>query len=132
MLFRSQLTIEVTCSKGTYIRALARDIAAALGTVGHLAELTRTRVGPFCLGDALPLDDLETRGVASALLTPACAVAGAPTLTVTAEQRRRLVNGQAVELTSLRADAVWVYDPEHRLLCLASADGQMLRTRILL
>jgi tRNA pseudouridine55 synthase len=43
----------ISCSKGTYIRALARDIAARLGTCAHLIELTRTRVGPFLLADAV-------------------------------------------------------------------------------
>ena len=45
--------IEVSCSKGTYIRSLARDIASACGTVAHLKELKRTRVGPFKLEDAV-------------------------------------------------------------------------------
>ncbi len=45
--------IEVSCSKGTYIRSLARDIASACGTVAHLKELRRTRVGPFKLEDAV-------------------------------------------------------------------------------
>ena len=50
------LRIEVSCSKGTYIRSLARDIANACGTVAHLKELRRTRVGPFCLEDAVGTD----------------------------------------------------------------------------
>lgn len=48
--------IEVSCSKGTYIRSLARDIASACGTVAHLKELKRTRVGPFKLEDAVGAD----------------------------------------------------------------------------
>ena len=48
----SYALIEVTCSKGTYIRALARDIASELGSVAHLSALRRTRVGPFSLEDA--------------------------------------------------------------------------------
>ncbi|MBR0101631.1 MAG: tRNA pseudouridine(55) synthase TruB, partial [Treponema sp.] len=48
--------IEVSCSKGTYIRSLARDIASACGTVAHLKELRRTRVGPFKLEDAVGAD----------------------------------------------------------------------------
>ena len=57
--------IEVSCSKGTYIRSLARDIAAACGTVAHLKELRRTRVGPFKLEDACGAD---------ALFDPACSI----------------------------------------------------------
>jgi len=50
---------EVTCGKGTYIRSLARDIARALGTVGHVAALERTRVGRFNLADAVSRETLE-------------------------------------------------------------------------
>ncbi|MBR1402900.1 MAG: tRNA pseudouridine(55) synthase TruB [Treponema sp.] len=50
--------IEVSCSKGTYIRSLARDIAAKCGTVAHLKELKRTRVGPFRLDDAVRAESI--------------------------------------------------------------------------
>ena len=46
------LDVEVDCSSGTYVRALARDLGRALGTGGHLTALRRTRVGPFTLADA--------------------------------------------------------------------------------
>jgi tRNA pseudouridine55 synthase len=49
-------TLDVYCSKGTYVRSLARDLAEALGTVGHVAALRRTRAGPFALNHALALD----------------------------------------------------------------------------
>jgi tRNA pseudouridine55 synthase len=49
-------TLDVHCSKGTYVRSLARDLAQALGTVGHVAALRRTAAGPFTLAQALPLD----------------------------------------------------------------------------
>jgi tRNA pseudouridine55 synthase len=55
------LTVDIVCSKGTYIRSLARDLGEALGPGAHLAALRRTRTGPFTLTDALTLDDLETR-----------------------------------------------------------------------
>ncbi|MGM7647631.1 tRNA pseudouridine(55) synthase TruB [Nocardia sp. JW2] len=52
------LDVEVDCSSGTYIRALARDLGAALGVGGHLTALRRTRVGPFTLEHARTLDEL--------------------------------------------------------------------------
>jgi tRNA pseudouridine55 synthase len=52
------LDVAVTCSSGTYVRALARDLGAALGVGAHLTALRRTRVGPFGLADARTLDDL--------------------------------------------------------------------------
>ncbi len=53
---KAELTIRVHCSKGTYVRALARDIAKSLGTVGYLKSLTRTEIGPFSLEEALEVD----------------------------------------------------------------------------
>jgi len=55
-------TLAVTVSKGTYIRSLARDIAHALGTVGHVTYLRRTKAGPFTLERAIPLDKLNEIG----------------------------------------------------------------------
>lgn len=57
--------IDVTCSTGTYIRALARDAGDDLGVGGHLTSLCRTRVGPFALATALTLDDFAQRGAAA-------------------------------------------------------------------
>ncbi len=51
-----EVDLEVTCSKGTYLRMLCEDLGQALGTVGHLGALRRTRVGPFHVDQALPLD----------------------------------------------------------------------------
>ncbi|MEY2884780.1 MAG: tRNA pseudouridine(55) synthase TruB [Pseudomonadota bacterium] len=52
-------TLSALVSKGTYIRSLARDIAVALGTVGHVTMLRRTKAGPFTLGQAIALDKFE-------------------------------------------------------------------------
>jgi tRNA pseudouridine55 synthase len=54
-----RIAFEVACSKGTYIRVLAQQIAAALGTVGHLEQLRRTGFGDFTLRDAISMDTLE-------------------------------------------------------------------------
>ena len=59
---------EVECSSGTYVRALARDLGAALGVGGHLTALRRTRVGPFDLSVAHTLDDLA--GLADPVVLP--------------------------------------------------------------
>src|SRR3546814_8933058 len=56
------ITLSVRCSKGTYVRSLARDIAHALGAVGHVTMLRRTGAGPFTLEGAIPLDRLEEIG----------------------------------------------------------------------
>jgi tRNA pseudouridine55 synthase len=59
-----EVTFEVDCSSGTYVRAIARDVGAALGTGGHLARLRRTAIGSFRVDDAAPVDALTpARGI---------------------------------------------------------------------
>lgn len=53
------IVFEVECSKGTYIRSLCEDIAEKLGTIGYMKELRRTRVGEFCLTEAVTIEELE-------------------------------------------------------------------------
>ncbi len=128
----SELAFETTCSKGTYIRALARDVAVVLGTLGHLTALSRTRVGSFDLDDALTPDQLTTYGIDTAILPPTRALPECPTFTANAAEAARLVNGQAVEVAGLCAESVWVYDPSGLLIGLASANGTLLRPRLAL
>ncbi len=92
--------LEVRCGKGTYVRSLARDLAVALGTVGHVAALRRLAVGPFTAEAAFPLDLLvEFDHSAAALerllpiLTP---LADIPAVAVTGAEAELIRNGQAV------------------------------------
>ena len=61
------VTLTARVSKGTYIRSLARDIALALGTVGHVTMLHRTKAGPFAIAQAITLDKLHTAAMAREL-----------------------------------------------------------------
>jgi tRNA pseudouridine55 synthase len=128
----AQLSFEVTCSRGTYIRALARDIAVELGTLGHLTALVRTRVGPFSLENALTLDVIAAHGVAEVVLPANTALPDAPAYSATAAEAARLANGQVLPAAGLCAESLWVYDPLGKLVCLAAADGVLLRSRLLL
>ena len=93
-----EVTLSRTVSKGTYIRSLARDIAHALGTVGHVTMLRRTRAGPFALEQAISLDFLEEAAKARALtrmvLPLKAALDDIPALPVTPDQARLLRHGQ--------------------------------------
>jgi tRNA pseudouridine55 synthase len=93
-----EITLSATVSKGTYIRSLARDIAHALGTVGHVSYLRRTRAGPFGLEQAISLDFLENAAKARALtrtvLPLQAALDDIPALPVTPDQARLLRHGQ--------------------------------------
>jgi tRNA pseudouridine55 synthase len=93
-----QITLSATVSKGTYIRSLARDIARALGTVGHVTMLRRTRAGPFSLEQAVSLDFLEeaakARQVDGAVVPLQAALDDIPALPVTPDQAQLLRHGQ--------------------------------------
>jgi tRNA pseudouridine55 synthase len=91
-------TFSATVSKGTYIRSLARDIARALNTVGHVTKLRRTRAGPFGLESAISLDFLEeaakARQLTRTVLPLNAALDDIPALPVTPDQARLLRHGQ--------------------------------------
>ena len=90
----------VTCGKGTYIRALARDLAEAVGTLGHVVALRRTRVGPFVENQAIALDKLIALGHSAPafeyLLPIETALDDIPALALTGEQADLLRQGRAV------------------------------------
>jgi tRNA pseudouridine55 synthase len=97
---------EVQSGKGVYMRSLARDIAAACGTVGHVAALRRLRVGPFTEAQAIPLDKLQrgedTPPVSPDFLLPvATALADIPALALTEAEAFGLSHGQAISLVDL-------------------------------
>jgi tRNA pseudouridine55 synthase len=93
-----QITLSATVSKGTYIRSLARDIAQALGTVGHVTMLRRTKAGPFTLEQAISLDFLndaaKARTLDGAVLPLQAGLDDIPALPVTPEQAQLLHHGQ--------------------------------------
>ena len=92
------ITLSARVSKGTYIRSLARDIAYALGTVGHVTMLRRTKAGPFTLAHAVSLDKLgeaATGDALQALLLPLTAgLDDIPALALTPEQAAALRQGR--------------------------------------
>jgi tRNA pseudouridine55 synthase len=84
----------IRCSSGTYIRALARDLGAALGTGGHLTVLRRTSVGPYTIAQARTLDHLSERLVVTPLAE--AAAAAFPRVDLTASDARRLSQGARI------------------------------------
>jgi tRNA pseudouridine55 synthase len=93
-----EVTLSAEVSKGTYIRSLARDIAHALGTVGHVSYLRRTRAGAFSLEEAISLDFLseaaKARQLDGAVVPLAAALDDIPALPVTPDQAQLLRHGQ--------------------------------------
>jgi tRNA pseudouridine55 synthase len=111
-----QSVLEVTCGKGTYVRSLARDIALALGTVGHVTRLHRAAVGPFTDADAITLEQFEAAEAGEmrdGLLKPVSAgLAGIPEIRLDAGQANAVSHGNPVLLTGAGApvsmDECWV------------------------
>ncbi len=88
--------------KGVYVRAIARDLAAALGTVGHVSMLRRLRVGPFRVEDAIALEEMEALAHIDSesvfLLPTDMSLADIPALSVSEQEAAALRNGQALRL----------------------------------
>ncbi|HUO22068.1 MAG TPA: tRNA pseudouridine(55) synthase TruB [Caulobacteraceae bacterium] len=99
---RDHACIEIDCGKGTYVRAVARDLAAMLGVEGHVAELRRTRVGRFGEMQAISMEKLEElihKGASSEALLPVeTALDDIPALAVTTEDAFRLKQGRPIVL----------------------------------
>jgi tRNA pseudouridine55 synthase len=94
------ITLTAHVSKGTYIRSLARDIAKALGTVGHVTMLRRTRAGPFGLAQAISLDNLaehaKARTLEHILLPLRAGLDDIPALPLTPDQAGALRQGRVL------------------------------------
>lgn len=135
--------LEAECGKGTYVRALARDIGRILGCYGHICALRRTLVGPFDEADMIPLEQLEALcnraasgegSLADALLPVETALDDIPALAVTRADAARLHRGQAVLLRGRDAPnssgTVYV-TVAGRLLALAEiGNGELIPKRV--
>lgn len=132
------LTLKVTCSKGTYIRTLAEDIAAALGNCAHLESLRRLAVGPFREEQMLGFEELEKRIGAGrldeCLLAPDAAISDWPKRVLEASEAERFAHGNPVDGAGIRAGLVRVYGPEDRLLGIGEVrcDGRAHPKRLML
>jgi tRNA pseudouridine55 synthase len=121
---------EVASGKGVYMRSLARDLARACGTVGHITALRRLRVGPFLEASAIPLDKLrapeDTAPASADLLLPvATALADIPALALTQAEAVDLQHGQAISLVALMGRIPAAADPDGGLVR-AMAGGRVL------
>jgi tRNA pseudouridine55 synthase len=130
--------VRVASGSGFYVRALARDLGARLGTGGHLASLRRTRHGPFDVADALPgaaLATMDRDALRGRILAPAAAVAHLPAVTVTPAGLARIRHGNPVGPSALEpggaaalgaAGPVAVRGPDGALVAVAAARGGAL------
>ena len=140
--------VTVTCTSGTYIRALARDLGNGLGVGGHLTALRRTRVGPYGIDAATPLGELTAADFADGadggesarsgdradrvLIPLATAVAGSfPRLDLDADAARAVSYGQVVPAPDGAPErAHGVFGPDGELLALMTPEGPVLRSLV--
>ena len=130
-----ELTINVHCSGGTYIRTLAEDIGKALGCGAHLIALRRTASGAFSLDQAVSLEALENMAEVqrlAALLTPDALVAHLPRLDVDANTAQQLTQGKQPDMPAASPDQgmVRVYAPQG-FLGLARAGDKLVPARLM-
>jgi len=112
---------EAECGKGVYMRSLARDLAIACGTLGHVAALRRLRVGPFIAAQAIPLDKVTPSGDTAPaspdfLLPVATALADIPALALTEAEAAALAHGQAISLVALMGRIPQAANPDGGLV----------------
>ncbi|MGV9762325.1 tRNA pseudouridine(55) synthase TruB [Micromonospora tulbaghiae] len=124
--------VDVTCSSGTYIRALARDAGAALGVGGHLTALRRTAVGGFTLAEAATLDQLEQRAPDVVNLPlDAAAARFFPRRDATADEARVLSHGGPLAPAGITGPYA-VFDPAGGLIAIVSERDGRARAEIVL
>src|SRR5262245_55806297 len=121
----ADIDVAVTCSSGTYIRAIARDLGAALGTGGHLTVLRRTRVGPYRIDAAKTLDQLAEAFTVMQLAQ--AAAAAFDTMQLTADEARLVSHGVSLRVPSgVPGERVAAVGPDGNLIALlVSQDGEL-------
>lgn len=131
--------VQVECSKGTYVRALASDLGRRLGVGGHASFVLRTRVGRFPLESSLSLEELSAaEDVADHLVTPDEALNHLPVVDLTSLQRRQILDGLAIPLfqipgwAGLPAEAPVRLRDERGLVAVGRVEaGRMIPYRVL-
>jgi tRNA pseudouridine55 synthase len=132
---RPVATVVVTCSGGTYVRALAADLGRALGTLAHLASLRRTAAGAFDEAGARPLDELQTLAESDRLgevvIEPATALAPLGVRPVSAREAVALASGQTLGPTG-RDGPVAAVGPDGHLVAVIQDGAGRARSRVVL
>ena len=123
--------LDVTCSKGTYIRTLCHDIGQALGCGAVMSALRRTRVGPFTLEDAVTLEAVEQAaraGSAESLIRPVDTLfSSLPAITVTDNQKKRCLSGSPFPVDA-EEGLYRVYDKGRNFLMLGRVEKGTMKT----
>ena len=124
-----EIVFDVECSSGTYIRAIARDVGALLGTGGYLTKLRRTSIGKHDVAQAVPTTYLADSGkVSAAALTPVEALSHLPAIELNEDQERAIRFGQSIEAAA-RIKGPLQLAREGKLVAIAESEGTRLKPR---
>ncbi|WP_262692183.1 tRNA pseudouridine(55) synthase TruB [Kordiimonas aestuarii] len=129
-----EATLFVTCGKGTYVRSLARDIALALGTFGHVSMLRRLRVGPFGLERAISLEKLDELSHSAPAVDYLCPIATAlddiPAVAVSDPEADRIRCGQTLHLPAAKQGTIVLMCGDVPLAVAENTDGIIKSLRV--
>jgi tRNA pseudouridine55 synthase len=127
-----EITLSASVSKGTYIRSLARDMAVALGTVGHVTMLRRTKAGPFTLKQAISLDKLNEIGKGAGqqdiILPLEAGLVDIPALDLSPEAAQAIRQGRVLSGIATSDGHYWGRGPDMRPVALLEQIGGQLRS----
>lgn len=128
----SSALIEVSCSKGTYIRTLCQDIGRAAGSAAHMSFLLRTKSGNFCINDAVTLEEIAELNPSEYFINPLDYLENMPKVVVTDAVRTSVLHGNKFSISDLKIDVLknekyLIIDKERNLLALGSLKGNCIQ-----
>ena len=117
---KGEAALDLTCSSGTYVRALCRDIAAALGTFGHASFIKRLAIGPFTVENAVLLEGIDD--IAKHVVPVSQALSSLPSVKVTADQCEAIAKGKDIRTdgTNLTDKTVIAYTEKDEIAAVLS------------
>jgi tRNA pseudouridine55 synthase len=118
-----ELSLSIECGSGMYVRALGRDLAAALGTTAVMSALRRMSIGGFCVEDALAFDEITPGSLRRCLKPPLSAVGDMPRLAVSDADVVEIRHGRPIELRQLEVPAAEATSPFRGTEEWAAVDG---------
>ena len=130
------ITVDVHCSKGTYIRSLCEDICQKLGTVGYLQDLNRTQVGDFKLEDAITIEELQKnlgneKFIDQHFISIEKFFKDAPELSLKPQNVKLLINGVKLDGKKIPEGVVKIYNKSNEFLGIAINQNGELKRKIM-
>lgn len=126
-LSENEYAFDIVCSSGTYIRALARDIAEQLGTIGYMTSLTRVKSGPFDIDDSVTLEQFQS-DPSRYLLPVEFALGDVPAVELSDEEAKLAENGIAIKISAL--DGTYKVVNGGKVIALGHAENGKLKLKV--